>query len=376
MEQEREHHFLEPTAAILERVYSVAFDEGDWSASLSLIASSLGSTSAAMITAASRQERAVVHAYNHGPDMGEEFLTQWQSQDAWAAGARRLQVAPGQVVTGSQLVPDATLQRSAFYSDFLRKRGTERMIGSLLFSGSEPGLGLPFTHVCWYREGRRPDFDSQAVGALAHIVPHFQRAIRLRRRLSWVTREQESGSFEAMYVASIVLDPHAKILRCNDAAAAFLKLAPAGSVRFGRLRSVGSRCSPTVDAALKICTSSNPVRIAAYIGDEAHQVVACTLVALPGYGSWQQDQQEYQLLVELPRPDGRRVAQAVSGLFGLTPAEARVLGELLVGEPPAAIAQALGSAVATVRTQMSSIFSKTTTGSQSELLLLLRGMRF
>ena len=87
-------------------------------------------------------------------------------------------------------------------------------------------------------------------------------------------------------------------------------------------------------------------------------------------------QQEYQLLVELPRPDGRRVAQAVSGLFGLTPAEARVLGELLVGKPPAAIAQALGSAVATVRTQMSSIFSKTTTGSQSELLLLLRVRRW
>ena len=367
---------MEPIAGLIEQVYAGAFDQGDWSPALSSIASSLGAASAAIITVASPQEQAVVHAYNHGPDMAEEFLNQWQAQDEWAAGARRLRVAPGQVVTGSQLVPDTTLQRSAFYADFLRKRGTERMIGSMLFSGAEPELGVPFTHVCWYREGRAQDFDSRSARSLEQIVPHFQRAIQLRRRLSWLTREQETGSFEAMYVASIVLDSHAKILRCNEAAAAFLQLAPVGCVRFGRLRSVGSRCSPSIEGALKICTSSNPVRIAAYISDQVHQVVACTLVALPDDESWPQGRREFQLLVELPRWDGRRVAQAVSSLFGLTPAEARVLGELLVGKPPAAIAQALGSAVATVRTQMSSVFSKTATRSQSELLLLLRGMRF
>lgn len=62
---------------------------------------------------------------------------------------------------------------------------------------------------------------------------------------------------------------------------------------------------------------------------------------------------------------------AVATHFKLTPAEARVLKELAEGLAPVEIAQHLGLAVGTVRVHLRSIFAKTRTGRQRELLRLV-----
>ncbi len=66
------------------------------------------------------------------------------------------------------------------------------------------------------------------------------------------------------------------------------------------------------------------------------------------------------------------VAPEVLGkLFGLTPAEARVVVELVQGKRPQEVAADLNIKVNTVRNQLKQIFSKTNTGSQSELVSLV-----
>jgi DNA-binding CsgD family transcriptional regulator len=52
------------------------------------------------------------------------------------------------------------------------------------------------------------------------------------------------------------------------------------------------------------------------------------------------------------------------------------LGGLLDGQAPAAIASASGTSLPTVRTQISSLLTKTSTKGQTELLLLLRDIRY
>ncbi|HZY16119.1 MAG TPA: LuxR C-terminal-related transcriptional regulator, partial [Ramlibacter sp.] len=86
-------------------------------------------------------------------------------------------------------------------------------------------------------------------------------------------------------------------------------------------------------------------------------------------------ERHYLLLVELPRGGGLATARSVAALFALTPAEVRVLGGLLDGATPAAIARGAGSALATVRTHISNILAKTDTAGQAELLVSLRGLR-
>lgn len=64
-------------------------------------------------------------------------------------------------------------------------------------------------------------------------------------------------------------------------------------------------------------------------------------------------------------------------LFGLTPAEARVVVELVKGKRPQEVADDLGVSLNTVRNQLKQIFSKTNTGRQSELVsLVLSGTAF
>ena len=57
--------------------------------------------------------------------------------------------------------------------------------------------------------------------------------------------------------------------------------------------------------------------------------------------------------------------------FGLTPAEARVVLRLLSGDSLRAAAKALGVQYETVRTHLMSIFQKTGTRRQAELVILV-----
>lgn len=62
---------------------------------------------------------------------------------------------------------------------------------------------------------------------------------------------------------------------------------------------------------------------------------------------------------------------ALRQLYALTPSEARLAERLMAGDTPERAAEALGVTVATVRTYLASIFRKTETNRQAELVRLL-----
>jgi DNA-binding CsgD family transcriptional regulator len=76
------------------------------------------------------------------------------------------------------------------------------------------------------------------------------------------------------------------------------------------------------------------------------------------------------LLMIDPPPDGARLTGVLERLFDLTPSERRVLGLLLADRSPREIAGELQIAVTTVRTHLQSLFAKTGTRRQSELVAL------
>jgi DNA-binding CsgD family transcriptional regulator len=68
-----------------------------------------------------------------------------------------------------------------------------------------------------------------------------------------------------------------------------------------------------------------------------------------------------------PRPS----ADVLKRIFGLTPTEARLAIELTGGRSPEEIAVATKVTVGTVRKQLATVFAKTNTHRQSELVALL-----
>jgi len=71
-----------------------------------------------------------------------------------------------------------------------------------------------------------------------------------------------------------------------------------------------------------------------------------------------------------PPVDEVASAKAVATIFGLTPAENRVLSRLLTGNTVAEAAADLGVSPTTVRTHLDAIFAKTGVSRQSELIRL------
>jgi DNA-binding CsgD family transcriptional regulator len=67
-------------------------------------------------------------------------------------------------------------------------------------------------------------------------------------------------------------------------------------------------------------------------------------------------------------------ADTVAAAFGLTPAETRVLASLVVGRTLAETATTLGVAVATAKTHLERIFSKTGVTRQADLMRLATGL--
>ncbi len=72
-----------------------------------------------------------------------------------------------------------------------------------------------------------------------------------------------------------------------------------------------------------------------------------------------------------PDIDRRRLVADLSRRFGLTAAESKMAAEILIGDGLAAAARRRGISTTTARTHLSSIFEKTGTHRQAELIRLL-----
>jgi DNA-binding CsgD family transcriptional regulator len=80
--------------------------------------------------------------------------------------------------------------------------------------------------------------------------------------------------------------------------------------------------------------------------------------------------QLWAMVISDPCNSSRQLARTVSALYGLTPAETRLVDLLMCGATPDEIAAQTNLKMPTVRSQLSSIFAKTGTRRQAELVRL------
>jgi len=360
--------------AVLASIYEAALQPGQWPVALQRVGAQISASSAFLFSSHSATEpEAFMHVHNQAPEMAKDFGVYWHTQDEWAHAARRTGIMrSGTWVVGPELVPADQLRKTAFFNEFCKPNGIEGMVGGVLFDGTEAD-GMPFTNVCWYRPPGAESFETPDKERLKALVPHLQRALRIQRRVRALADDRIDKALGALRVASLVLDRKGNVHQHNQVAAALLDSLPSGCMRFGQLRSIGEKCSPSLPEALAACTAAHPIRIVAVLPGRQPQVIAGTLLFLPADG---QDGDRFLLLIELPRTNGYGAAAAVAELFGLSPAEVRVLGGLLEGATTAEISAAAGTTINTIRAQISSLLLKTGTKGQTELLLLMRGMRF
>jgi len=98
------------------------------------------------------QPDAVLLGHRMAPETMDEFGRYWYQEDLWAlAAGRRYMMRRDVVLLSEELMSTHDYQHSRYYVDFARPAGISRMLGSVLFDGSERDGALPFTNLCWYR---------------------------------------------------------------------------------------------------------------------------------------------------------------------------------------------------------------------------------
>lgn len=364
---------------VLQGIYDAALSPAQWPVVLAAVADLLGAHAGFFFsTHSDAHPDLVLHEHGVGPGMIQEFVGGWYAHDPWMHAARQSgQTSRNTVVTSEDLLSRELFLRSDYYHAFTRRYDIAGMVGSVLFDGSESDL-MPFTNLCWYRPEQAAPFGPAEKRHLRFLLPHFQRAMRIQRRLGWMADERAHGLLGALRVASLLLDRAGQVHHANASGRTLLAQLPAGAYRHGQLRGLGLHCFPALADALAACRADHPIRLSVLHAGPLPVAASATLVVLPPerhtpLGAL--DDERLLLLAELPRADPEEAAAAAAGLFRLSRAETRVLAGLLAGESPVEIAARTGVSVATIRTQLAQLFTKTGTRAQNELLLLVSGIR-
>ena len=305
-------------------------------------------------------------------DPGEAaYAAHFGSLNPYAARAARDFAAArvhhvGTAKVGAELVPDETFLRSEYYFDFARLYERRHMVGGVLGTSQVVPLGF-------FRGDDADPFGEREVRLLEALLPHVQRALELRARLS---RDDETVSLtraalDTLPVSVVIVDDGLKIRFANGLAQRRLGApgAALSSVRPGPHPGAGvhlaarSRDETAALRRLVVSAISGGTGGALRIGAGGRSPVAVLVSPTPpsladdAAGS---PTSKLTAMVAI-RPLHERASPSTDmlcDLFGLSRAEAQVALALGGGASADEVARRRNVSLPTVRSQIRSILMK------------------
>jgi pimeloyl-ACP methyl ester carboxylesterase/DNA-binding CsgD family transcriptional regulator len=196
------------------------------------------------------------------------------------------------------------------------------------------------------------------------LAPHFIRAQAMQRQ--WAESDQHrrslEGAMDALPLGLAVVESSGVIVSINGAMRSMLRHQGALSIDAGRLL---SRPRRTLDAALRQVLGESGPDVSLQLGGTEDRLSIWISRIIGG----QEGIERPRALVWVASQDEPVASE--SGLcerYGTTPAEARLIQQLLTGQSLAKIAPKLGVSLNTVKTQLQSVFAKVGVNRQSQLV--------
>ena len=303
-------------------------------------------------------------------DYQDIFLGHWARTNVW--GRRRPPVRAGDVIPTGKFISRHELQRTAMYTDYLDERGLHEGLRFDLFA--EGGWVEDVSLLRTWKAGAYSATEIKAAGVL---MPHLRRAWAVRRRAGEQRALASAGlaALEHMRMAMLMLTGDGRVLHANGPGEALLRtglFTVAG--RIGTRRPAETRqLQAVIDGAAGAkgrAPQSGSLTVHNLPGRAGLCVVAMPL--RPEARSALDGLRASVLLCVIDRESAAGPpAERLATLFGLTPAEALVGGQLAAGLDVQAIALASGRSVNTVRSLLSRLMAKTDTNRQADLVRLI-----
>jgi len=274
-------------------------------------------------------------------------------------------------------VRPSELKRTEWYHDFLKPQGLETGVGATLVS--EPGRVVAVSVLCANPtgEGAAPAL----VARLAACVPHLLRAIQVNRALDYAALERRGAenALERLGIGVIIATKEGRVLLTNPVAQRIVASRDGLVVRSGgALAADRTAANIALGRAIREAAltsvglgqgSGAAISVARPSGRRAYAVLVAPLRGVPAMLGLAP--RSALVLISDPERCQRPPETMLQQLHDLTPTQAKIAAALARGESPDEIADALQTAVSTVRQHVKAILAKTDTHRQSELVRLI-----
>ena len=358
-------------SGILDAVYDSAVFPDRWPQALERLGQAFDCRCVALIDRNLRTLDARVATSGVDGPSQREFIDVWSARDLVRLRTRSWQ--PGAIELDRQIVPKSELLASDYYNGFMKPRDMHALMRLTLAHRNRF-----LTIISLVRPRSADEFDAAAIERCRVLMPHLQRAsmIRFHAQDAGMMLGGLSDVADRSVTAVLLLERDGRVQFANKAARAMAAAADAFRLRgdqfeildrnddaaFQRLVAGATGALQGFDAprggVMRLPRSGKgsytatvaPVKHGvSWVG---HEPMALVLVADPDV---------------TPIPPREMLAQ----LFGFTAAETRVAERLLMGDSPEQAAAFLDVKTSTVRWHLASMYRKTGTNRQAELVRLL-----
>lgn len=356
---------------LIGQVYDAALDERLWPGLAPRIARTFDSSSAVIQSRDLRDGRVEVLTTTENFDQAslESYASYYGRRDVWLERAAAMRST--EVLASKDLISDQELERTEFYQDFLRTRSAFYVVGAgfPIEGGSLCVIGI-------HRPRESRPYDEADKRDVAAFLPHLGRALEIRRRLAGLAIERLAAIdlIDRSGTATLVLTGDGHVLYANASAGRLLGAGDAIRVIGGRLtamdRSAAGRLAALIRTSADTAAGKPGGAGGAISIFRANRLPLTALVApfRPALGGTGLP----AAIVFLRDPERLCPSgPALQSLFGLTPSEAAVAAAIAGGKAVDDLAAGLGITLNTMRTHLKSIFAKTGTNRQAQLVSVI-----
>ncbi len=347
--------------SLIFSLYDAVSTDGAWDDFVQSLALQMDAHISIMVSIGpSTFEQSLYGNYNFNAAAVQAYSDHWWQHNVWlqTIGENNL-LQKNNVMIGTDLVPADKLKQHTFYKDFLTPHlNVEHLLIAILSDGTDI-TEIPMS-LNLFRPPSAPAFTQDDAKQLRELLPHINRAFKLHwqmrnmnEQLSNFHNGLDSLDFAVMYVDSARRVSHSNKAAQRIAKGVLLPQLPlqgdiANLIDRAALGQGGAAMINSLRTMVLALPISNPVRTSA---GEMRSSVMLLLVGA----------------------DDQHAAATtfLCNAFALSKAESRLIPLLLLGQSPTEMGTSLDLKLTTIRSQLSSIFAKTGTTRQQELIRLL-----
>jgi DNA-binding CsgD family transcriptional regulator len=260
---------------------------------------------------------------------------------------------------------------SRFYREWVIPQGVQYAAGAVVLRE-----GVWATQVVIQRSPTQPPFSAIELAMLDQLVPHLQRAVQMRHRFLELQLGQtlSTTGLEIIGMPAIVLDEWGCVVCTNQSAKRLFETRNGVWIQDRHLHTSDLAVTKQInlEVLVAIGASRGNIRpVPGVVNIPRLQHLPLTLMVVPMGVAESEARGTVLAFIYDPANTPRATPALVERLFSLTIAEAELVVALCDGNTLEEAALARQTSIHTVRSQLKSIFSKTGTHRQTELLALV-----